>query len=290
MKLLITLICLISLNTLLLGQSKIPESIKTNLTLKPMAKPYESTGFVVEKGATLTILPGTKIKMSIKAGEKANFPVISINGAIKVGASGSSKSSPVVFEGTPPMFRFNDATLEIKGLEAEVYCVRFLGNTTGNVKDCKFISSGVPNSNYAFLITVPKTGNLTFQDSLIENQSIDLQSSDFPNDVENLSLIKCAFTTKIAKTGGKKYYQNFTPHTLFAYGTKCDIYIDVKFKAFDWTFKKPVTTEWYIGDEQRRKVTEDSVKLSKTFSMKLPTKAFTNFKQEELPPEKEDKK
>lgn len=290
MKFFVTLVSLVCFNVLLFGQNKIPESIKTNLVLKPSPKPYESTGFVVEKGVTLTIMPGTKIKMSIKAGEKANFPIIDINGTLKLGASGSGKGSPVVFEGTSPMFRFNSAILEIKGLEADVYCVRFFGNNNGYVKDCKFLSDRIPNHNYSFLITVPKTGNLLFQDCLIENQSIDLQTDDFPNDLDNLSITKCAFTTKINAMGKKKYYQNFTPQILFAYGTKCDIYIDVKFKAFDWVLKKPVVTEWFFHDELKRKTTEDSVKLAKGFSMKLPAKAFTNFKQEELPPEKEEKK
>lgn len=290
MKCIIALLCLVSLNAVLFAQNKIPDSIKTNLVLKPLPKPYESTGFVVEKGVTLTIMPGTKIKMSIKAGEKSIFPIIDINGTLKLGGTGAGKSAPVMFEGAPPMFRFNDATVEIKGLEVEVYCVRFFGNNNGYVKDTKFLHESAPNSNYSFMVNVPKSGNLLFQDTLIENQGIDIQTTDFPNDVDNLSFVKCAFTTKIHAMGRKKYYQNFTPHILFAYGTKCDIYIDIKFKAFDWVFKKPLATEWYIHDETKRKTTEDSVKLSKTFSMKLPPKPFTSFKQEELPPEKEEKK
>lgn len=92
------------------------------------------------------------------------------------------------------------------------------------------------------------------------------------------------------KNNKKKLVQHFVPITLFAYATKCDLYLDIEFKPFDWVFKKPVATEWYIADERFRKMTEDSVKLNKTISMKFPTKAFTNYKQIELPIEKDTKK
>ena len=49
----------------LFSQNKIPDSIKGELTLRPSAKPYESSGFTVEKSATLTILPETKINLSV---------------------------------------------------------------------------------------------------------------------------------------------------------------------------------------------------------------------------------
>lgn len=272
------------------AQSKIPESIKSDLTLKPQAKPYESTGFVVEKGATLTIMPGTKIKMSIKAGEKVNFPIVDINGTLKVGAKGTAKSTPVVFEGSEPMFRFNDAVLEINGMEVNNYCIRFFGDNSGYVNNCSFIRTVDHNSNYDFVFTVPKKGNLSFNNCLIENQGIDLKSSDFPSDVPNLTITNCAFTTKINKYNGKKLAQHFVPINLFAYGTKCDFYLDIEFKAFDWEFKKPHATEWYFGDERIRKTIEESVKPNKTFSMKFPTKAFTTYKQVEVPAEKDKDK
>jgi hypothetical protein len=290
MKVLFSLFILLFCNLIIYAQAKIPESITKDLTLKPTPKPYESTGFMVEKGATLTILPGTKINMTIKAGEKANFPIIEIKGGLKVGAKGVAKSAPVIFEGVDPMIKFSEAELEINGMELNNYCIRFFGNTTGYVNNCSFIRATSPNSNYDFEFSVPKVGVITFQNCLIENQGIVLKSTDFPNDLENLKITNCAFTTSLNKNNKKKLVQHFVPITLFAYATKCDLYLDIEFKPFDWVFKKPVATEWYIADERFRKMTEDSVKLNKTISMKFPTKAFTNYKQIELPIEKDTKK
>jgi hypothetical protein len=61
MKSLIYLFVLLFCSSVLNAQVKIPESIKTDLTLKPMPKPYESTGFTLEKGVTTTIMAGVKI-------------------------------------------------------------------------------------------------------------------------------------------------------------------------------------------------------------------------------------
>ena len=276
-------------NLIIKAQAKIPETITKDFILKPSSKPYESTGFIVEKGATLTILPGTKINMSVKPGEKANFPIIEIKGGLKVGAKGFAKSAPVVFEGADPMLKFNEAELEINGMELNNYCIRFFGNTTGYVNNCSFIRSTSPNSNYDFEFSVPKVGVITFQNCLFENQGIVIKSKDFPNDLENLKITNCAFTTRL-NANKKKLLQHFVPITLFAYATKCDLYLDIEFKPFDWAFKKPVATEWYIADERFRKMTEDSVKLNKTISMKFPSKAFTSYKQMEATPDKETKK
>ena len=138
--------------------------------------------------------------------------------------------------------------------------------------------------------TVPEEeGVITFQNCLFENQGIVIKSKDFPNDLENLKITNCAFTTRL-NANKKKILQYFVPITLFAYATKCDLYLDIEFKPFDWAFKKPVATEWYIADERFRKMTEDSVKLNKTISMKFPSKAFTSYKQMEATPDKETKK
>ena len=290
MKFIFSLFILLFCNLIIYAQAKIPESIKSDLTLTPTAKPYQSTGFTIEKGATLTILPGTKINMSIKAGVKAVCPVINISGTLKVGAKGLAKSAPVVFEGLAPMLVFGDSTIEINGIESNIYCVRFFGNNLGYVNNCRFINEINSDSNYNFTITVPKKGNLSFQNCLIENQGIDFLCPDFPNDLENLTILNCAFTTRINPTNPKKYNQKFMPIKLFAYGTKCDFYLDLEFKPFDWVLKPPLATEWYVGDERLRKIIEDSVKPNKTFSMKFPKKPFTSYKQIELPVEKDTKK
>jgi hypothetical protein len=268
-------------------QSKIPDSIKSDLTLKASAKPYESTGFTVEKGATLTLNSGVKINLILKPGDKANYPVININGALKV--VGGTKPT-VKLEGKPVIVLSN-AEVDITGLEGEVQTVRFFGNTTGTVKNSIFHGSRSGDSNYNFETTVPKTGSLSFQDCLFEGRGIEIHSKDFPNDLDRLSFTKCAFTTVINPNNKKKLKQFFMPITIFAYGNKCDTYLDIEFKAFNWENSKPILNEWFIADEGKRKTTEESIKGNKKIALKLSTKANTTFIQEAVPAEKEgDKK
>lgn len=268
----------------LFAQSKLPDTISKDLTLK--AASYESNGFTLEKGATLTLQSGTKIKFSIKPGDKANYASVMIKGTLKI--NGGAKPS-VQFDGNPVIV-LSDAKVDWTGLEGNVQTVRFFGSTTGSIKNCIFHGSKSGDSNYNFEFTVPKEPSLTFQDCLFEARGVEIHSSDFPNDVNNLAFNKCAFTSVLNPQGGKKLKQFFVPITLFYYGTKCDTYLDIEFKAFNAEFKKPFTNEWFIADEHKRKTTEDSVKSNKTFALKLPSKAFTTYKQEEVPEEKDDKK
>ena len=273
------------------AQSNLPESIKANLVLKPQANPFTSTGFTVEQGATLTILPGTKIIFKPSLAYKG--AIITIKGSLVIGAKDANNSKPVVFESSEniifgPCLLITDAKLDINGLELVNGQTKIDGNTTGFIKNSTF--SGVYNAYmYPFAITVPQKGTLTLQNCLIENQGIQLSNPDFPNDLDRLILNKCAFTTKWSASS-QKFSKFLIPTTIFAYGTQCDIYTDIQFKAFDWVLKKPVTNEWYIGDERIKKITEDSVKFCKTFSMKCSAKPFTNFKQEEPKIVKDEKK
>lgn len=288
MKYSLMLLLILMFNLEISAQSKIPESIKSDLTLRPQAKPFESTGFDVEKGVTLTILPGTKIKMSAKSGDKNAFPMINVYGTLVIGAKSGDNSKTVTIEGIAngPWIVFTDATIEINGLDLIDGHPKFVGNNSGTIKNSNFTQS-IKSYMYPFYVAVPKKGNLTFQNCLIENQGLDLATSDFPNDLDRLTFNKCAFTTKWIPNN-KKFKQFFLPMKTFAYGTQCDSYLEVEFKPFDWVLKKPIVNEWHIGDDRLRKMTEDSLKLSKTFSMKLPSKPFTKFKQEEAP-EKEKK-
>ena len=76
----------------------------------------------------------------------------------------------------------------------------------------------------------------------------------------------------------------------FAYGTKCDSYIEVEFKAFNWELKTPLVTEWYMEDEHNKKTLDSSAKLLKGYALKLGAKKFTSVKQEVKPVEKVEKK
>ena len=117
MKVLLILIGCLAAHITVFSQNVIPEKISVDLVLKPQAKPYESMGFDVEKGATLTILPGTKINMSAKPGDKNAFPVINVYGKIIIGTKGAENSKPVIIEcknsDHGPWLLFNDATIEI---------------------------------------------------------------------------------------------------------------------------------------------------------------------------------
>lgn len=292
MKINIIFTILYVLNIFAFGQSKIPDAIKSDLTLKPTPKPYESTGFTVEKGITLTILPGTKINMSAKPGDKNAFPVINVYGTIVIGTKGAENSKPVTIDCTNidhgPWLLFNDATIEINGLDLINGHTKFTGNNNGTLKNCNFTQSN-KSYMYPFQVTVPPKGKLTLQNCLIENQGLELIAPDFPNDIDRFVLNKCAFTTKWIPAE-KKFKQFYFPMKGFAYGTQCDCYTDIEFKAFDWDLKKKLETEWHIGNERLRKTTEDALKLSKVFSMKLPSKPFTSFKQDEMPAKEEKKK
>jgi hypothetical protein len=269
------------------AQNKIPTSIKTDTTLKPLAKPYESSGFIVEKGATLTIQPGTIITIKTVVGTDA---VIRVNGGLIVGAKGPGPSKPVIINGDSPAIVFKNAKIEINGLELAAPQVLFEENSTGTIQNCKFLSGPV-GVYYKMAISVPKTGNLTFNECLMEDKSLEINTTDFPNDLDKLILNKCSFTTKWSAIE-KKMKLHLLASTAFAYGSKCDCYYNIEFRAFDWVLKKKLENEWYIGDESQRKTLEGSVKSSKTFFLKLPSKPFTTFKQDEPPKEgdKEKKK
>lgn len=280
------LILFLSTTSILMAQARIPDSIKSDLVLKPAGKPYESNGFTIEKGATLTLMAGVKIKLTVKAGEKANYPVININGGLKV--SGGTKPS-VEIEGKPVII-VNSGNLDISGLNAKVMTLRLFGNTTGSIKSSIFDADNQGNKNYNFEITVPKKDNMTIVDCLFQGRGLEIHTDDFPNDLNNLVISKCAFTTYLNPNNGKKLMQYFIPITLFAYGSKCDSYLDIEFKAFNWDLKKPLASEWYIDDETKRKTLEASAKENKMYALKLPSKAFTAYKQVEPAEDKDEKK
>lgn len=264
----------------LYSQNQIPDRITTDLVLKPMAKPYESDGFIVEEGATLTILPGTKVKFNGKKDPKENVSV-TIQGKLVIGAKGNAKSAPVEFTGVSPWYYFKSANLEINGWNVTAARFQFHGDNNGTIRNVNFLRNprGIA---YTFNLTVPKNGNLTITDCLIEDQGLDINTTDFPNDLDRLTLTKVAFTTNV-HTNGKKLNKHYLPITTFAYGTQCDCYIDITFKAFNWDLKKGLKTEWFIANEVSRKTTEESAKPLKSFAIKLPSKAFTSFKQVEDP-------
>lgn len=268
-------------------QNKIPDRITTDLVLKPLPKPYESTGFVVEEGITLTIMAGTKIKFNSKPDPKDNVNV-TIQGSLIIGTKGNSKSTPVEFSGVSPWYFFKGAKLEINGWNVTGSRFQFQGDNSGNIKNVNFLRNpkGIA---YTFNLSAPKTGNLTITDCLIEDQGLDLNTSDFPNDLDRLTLSRVAFTSKV-HAQGKRLNKHYMPITALAYGTNCDCYIDITFKAFNWELKKALKTEWYIADENARKITEDSAKPLKSFAIKLSTKAFTPYKQVEDPEKIVEKK
>lgn len=269
------------------SQNKIPDRITTDLVLKPLAKPYESTGFVVEEGATLTILAGTKVNFSSKPDPKDNLNV-TIQGSLIIGTKGNAKSTPVEFTGVSPWYFFKSAKLEINGWNVTAARFQFHGDNNGSIKYVNFLRNpkGIA---YTFNLSVPKTGKLTIMDCLIEDQGLDLNTSDFPNDLDRLTLARIAFTSKV-HAQGKRLNKHYIPITALAYGTNCDCYIDITFKAFNWDLKKALKTEWYIADEVARKTTEDSAKPLKSFAIKLSTKALTQYKQVEDPEKITEKK
>jgi hypothetical protein len=203
---------------------------------------------------------------------------------------GKGKTAPVVFDGSSPRLFFKDSKLEINNWNVVAAKYEFTGENTGSFNKVNFYiqqSSVASVASAVFTVTVPKTGNLSFTDCLIDDQGIDILTADFPNDIDRLSFFKCSFTSKLKDD---KLSQHFMPITMFAYGTKCDCHVDITFKAFDWQLKKPISTEWFISDERSRKTTADSAGALKGFTLKLATKQFTEFKQEVAPPAKDAKK
>jgi len=277
------------------SQNQIPDKITSDLVLKPQAKPYTSTGFTLEKGATLTILPGVKIMMSLPK-DVQSFqvayarPSININGTLVIGTKGAAKAAPVVLEGSPPRITFNDAKLDVNNCNILASKYEFKGENSGTFSNVNFFIEHSPVlsvKSSVFTVSVPKTGSLSFLNCLIDDQGIAVNSDDFPNDIDRLNFTKCAFTSKV-KNG--KLSQHFMPITMFAYGNKCDCHVEISYKAFNWPLKKALATEWFISDERARKTTADSAKSLNGFSLKLANKPLTQFKQEVAPPVKDDKK
>lgn len=268
------------------GQNAIPESIKGELTLKPSATPYETSGFTVEKDATLTILPGTKITTSSGKDKYCN---INIKGSIIIGDKGPTKSKPVVIEGYSPWLKFENAKIEINSLQIKAVNVQFQGDNSGTICNSNFYRDqlAIP---YPMIIAVPSKGNLTITDCLIEDQGVDIKPKNFPNDIENLSITKCAFTYTPHQNKDSYFYRKCSINIYaFAYGTKCDSYADITFTPFDWKIEKPIATEWYIENNELRKSVENSTKPVEKFSIKLESKPFTSFKQAPEPPKQKPK-
>lgn len=260
----------------LYSQDKIPVSIQGSLTLKPNTMPYESAGFTVEKDATLTILPGTKIKLS--SGQDKYCHIV-IKGTIIIGTKGSPKSKPVIFEGYSPWVKFIGATIDITNLQMTVVNCQFQGDNTGTIQSSFFYRDqlAIP---YPFIVAVPSKGNLTITECLIEDQGIDIKPLNFPKDLPNFTLTKCAFTYTPLQNKDSFFYKKCSINIYaFAYGSQCDTYSNIGFSAFDWQFSEPITKEWYVSDSNLRKTLQDSSKDVKNYTLNLNKKAFTNFKQ-----------
>lgn len=274
------------LNFSLYSQDKIPASIQGSLTLKPNTKPYESSGFTVEKDATLTILPGTKIKLSSGPDKYCH---IVIKGSIIIGYKESPKSKPVTFEGYSPWVKFIGATIDITNLQMTVVNCQFQGDNTGTIQGSFFYRDqlAIP---YPFIVAVPSKGNLTITECLIEDQGIEIKPFNFPKDLPNFTLTKCAFTYTPLQNKDSFFYKKSSINIFaFVYGSQCDTYTNIGFSAFDWNFPEPITTkEWFVSDVNLRKTLQDSSKDVKNYSLKLDKKAFTNFRQTPEPALKKD--
>jgi hypothetical protein len=278
----IFLICLMLIVPFTFGQQIIPESITKDLILKPIGKPYESNGFTLEKGVTLTILPGTEIKFDNKDGKKGYIEIL---GTLKIGNPAQSSAKPVVFNGNLGEIHFKDSTIAIGGWETEGPRIQFFGDNTGIIKNSKLKRKH--SISYSLNITVPKKPKLEFIDCLIEDMDVEINTSDFPNDLGNLLISGCAFTyVFVPKDQRGYYYKPINLSTLvFAYGTKCDNYNAVEFKAFNWKLKSPLATEWYIARDDIKKSVGGSTKEVKGYALKLSTKKLTKFVQPPDPAE-----
>lgn len=268
------------------GQNTIPESIKDELTLKPSAKPYETTGFTVEAGATLTILPGTKITTFSGKDKYCN---INIKGTLVIGDKGSTKSKPVVIEGYSPWLKFENAKVEINSLQIKAVNVQFQGDNSGTISNSNFYRDqlAIP---YPMIIAVPTKGNLTISDCLIEDQGLDIKPKNFPNDLANLTITKCAFTYTPQQNKDSFFYKKCSLNIFaFAYATKCDTYAGITFTPFDWKLENSLATEWYIENAELKKSVENSTKSIEKYSLKLESKPFTSFKQAPEPPKQKPK-
>lgn len=286
---LIVVVIFFAINSIsVFGQNAIPESIQGELTLKPMAKPYETTGFTVEKDATLIILPGTKI---ISSSGKDKYCNIVVKGTIRIGEKGPAKCKPVIWEGYSPWVKFIGATVEINSLEITLVNCQFQGDNSGIISNSKFYrdQKAIP---YPFIIAVPSKGNLTINDCLIEDQGLEIKTSKFPEDLANLTISKCAFTYTLKQNKDSFFYKKCSINIYaFAYGNKCDSYGDITFTAFDWKLIDSLATEWYIENKELRKTLENSTKLVENYKLQLTSKPNTSFKQAvELQKGKEIKK
>lgn len=287
MKILLIISSMIICHLSIYSQEVIPAIIKGELTLKPSTKPYESSGFTLEKGATLTILPGTRIKLASGPDKYCN---IVLKGTIIIGDKAASKSKPVIFEGYSPWIKFIGATIDITNLQATIVNCQFQGDNSGVIRN-SILSRDQRQIPYPFIVTVPSKGNLTITECLIEDQGIEIKPSDFPNDIPNFTLTKCAFTFTPNQQKEGFFYKKCTINIYsFIYGSQCDSYANISFTAFDWKLAESISKEWYISDATQRKTLEDSCKAVKNFNLKLEKKTFTTFKQAPEPVQKKEVK
>lgn len=265
------------------SQQKLPDLIDKDMTLVA-GKTYLSNGFILKNGFTLTILAGVTIQFSDTGNNKGS---VNIEGKLIIKGT---KAKPVVFKGAMGEVHLQDATFDIAGWEIANNRIQIRGNSKGIIKDSKLIRDNpIP---YSFIIYVPKSENITIENCLFQDYDFEIESKEFPNDLANLIIRNCAFTyVFVAREKRGHYYKpkRVTP-TLFAYGTKCDLYIGVEFKAMNWQLKTPLVTDWYIANPDIKKTLLGTVTSAKNFQLNSVSKKITSFTQTPDPDETEKPK
>lgn len=265
-----------------LGQ-EIPATIEQDMILKPTAKPYVCKGFTVLKDKTLTLLPGVIIELV--AQEKTPINIF-VEGTLIIGNTKAPSSKPVVITGGTGAWLHvkSGGLLEANGLEIEVTRFQLFRGSNATVKNSKFIRNERTIPYTVNIVPTTKT-NIILENCLFEDQGLDIDSKDFPENIDNFKMTKCSFTARFDEKTKKLSVRKITSLALL-YGTNCDAHINWTFEAFPGELKKPVASQWYIADKSQAEILGNSAKSLKGLVFKASSRPFTKYIQEKEPQKK----
>ena len=98
---------------------------------------------------------------------------------LNIGDKGASGSKPVKFEGAVGEIHFKDAKIDVNGWEPALTRYQFHGDNSGTIRNSKLLrcEKTIP---YSLYIQVPKKDSLVFTNCLIEDQDVEIITTDFP--------------------------------------------------------------------------------------------------------------
>ncbi|PCJ58177.1 MAG: hypothetical protein COA79_14250 [Planctomycetota bacterium] len=245
---------------------KLPTKVTKTLTLKGRKAPYILTeSMTVEKGATLTLLPGAVIK--VLKHDKSLF----IHGTLIMKGK---KGKLAKLEGIQ-WLRFIGAKLHIEYAYLSFAYLKILENNSGIILNTTLARSNA-GIVYPLDLNVPSKGLLEFVNTTFIGLEFKMMNVNLPNSLANLKFSKCAFLLGYKLFTDNRFYQlQKIPTEMLAFGNKCDSQMQILYNVMNWKFKSGLKRTWYIYDANTKKTLKGLAKSNKTFSLKFSSKYFT---------------